>query len=81
MLKYNGSCVSVCPKDFIADYDDMECYSLSDLDISLLYFPCLIIAGTFFLLSYVGYKQKLKHLMIPNWLVLMGLLEHGCLLS
>ena len=71
----------MCPKDYFADYDDMVCKSLADLDISPIPFPCLIVAGTFFILSYVGYKQKRKHLMIPNWLVLMGLLEHGCLLS
>ena len=65
----------------MADYDDGECYSLSDLDIDLIPFPCLIVATTFFILSYVGYRQKRKHLMIPNWLILMGLLEQGCLLS
>ena len=80
MLMLEGTCVSACPKDYFADYDDMECVSLADLDISLIPFPCLIVAGTFFILSYVGHRQKRKHLMIPNWLVLMGLLEHGCLL-
>ena len=65
----------------MADYDAKTCAALSDMDISLIPFPCLIVAGTFFILSYVGYKQKKKHLMIPNWLVLMGLLEHGCLIS
>ena len=54
---------------------------MADLDISLIPFPCLILAVVLFFLSYVGSKQKRKHLLMPNWLVLMGLLEHGCLLS
>ena len=56
MLMLEGNCVSVCPKDYIADYDDMKCKSLAELDISLIPFPCLIVAATFFILSYVGYK-------------------------
>lgn len=47
-------CVSDCPKGFLADYDAKNCYPLSDLDISLIPFPCLIITLTFFILSYVG---------------------------
>ena len=81
LLNYLGSCVSTCPKGYVADYDKNTCTALSDMDISLIPFPCLIVAGTFFILSYVGYKQKRKHLLVPNWLVLMGILEHGCLLS
>ena len=56
MLMFEGTCVSVCPKDYLADYDDMVCVSLADLDISLIPFPCLIVAGTFFILSYVGHR-------------------------
>jgi len=47
----------------------------------LIPFPSLLIAIVFFFLSYVGSKQKRKHLLISNWLVLMGILVHGCLLS
>ena len=56
MLMLEGNCVSVCPKGYIADYDVMKCKSLAELDISLIPFPCLIVAATFFILSYVGYK-------------------------
>ena len=42
---------------------------------------CLIIAAAFFAASYVGSKQKPKHILITNWIVLMGFLEHGILLS
>ena len=73
--------MSDCPSGYLSDYDGSSCYSLASLDVDLIPFPCLIIATVLFFLSYVGYKQKPKHKMISNWLVLMGLLIHGCLLS
>ena len=75
------ACVDDCPKGYLSNYEASSCYPLSDLDIRLIPFPCLIIACVFLFLSYVGDKQKRKHLFIPNWLILMALLEHGCLLS
>ena len=80
-MMFQGTCVSDCPKGYLADYSARNCYPLSDLDISLIPFPSILIALVFFFLSYVGSKQKRKHLLIPNWLVLMGVLEHGILIS
>ena len=80
MTMENG-CVSDCPKGYYANYDNDSCRPISDLDINVIPFPCIIIAGVFFCLSYVGSRQKPKHMLIPNWLVLMGFLEHGILLS
>lgn len=77
----DDGCVSDCPKGYYANYDNDTCRPISDLDISLIPFPCLIIAVVFFFVSYVGSRQKPKHMLIPNWLVLMGFLEHGILLS
>ena len=81
LMMFQNGCVSDCPSGYLADYAAKNCYPLSDLDIALIPFPSLLIALVFLLLSYVGSKQKRKHLMIPNWLVLMGLLEHGVLIS
>ena len=81
LLMLNDECVSDCPKGYLSNYSASECYPISGLDIDLIPFPCLILAIVFFFLSYVGSKQKRKHLLIPNWLVLMGFLEHGILLS
>jgi NADH:ubiquinone oxidoreductase subunit 6 (subunit J) len=81
MLLHLGTCVSACPEGYLSDYDASYCYSLASLDIRLIPFPCLLIAIVFFFLTYVGSKQKRKHILISNWLVLMGLLVHGCLLS
>ena len=73
--------MSDCPSGWLSNFGSNLCYPLTDLDISLIPFPSLIISVVFFFLSYVGDKQKKKHLLIPNWLVLMGILEHGILLS
>lgn len=56
MMLYEGTCVSDCPKGYLSNYSASLCYPLSDLDIDLIPFPCLIIAMVFFFLSYVGSK-------------------------
>lgn len=76
-----GNCVSDCPSGYLSDYEASYCYSLASLDVDLIPFPCLVLATLLFFLSYVGHKQKRKHIMIPNWIILMGFLVHGCLLS
>ncbi len=81
LMMLNEGCVQDCPKGYLSNYSASECYPLSDLDIKLIPFPCCIIAIVMFFLSYVGSVNKIKHLMIPNWLVMMGFLEHGILLS
>ena len=78
---YLDNCVSDCPSGWLSNYESSECYPLTDLDINLIPFPSLIIAGIFFFLSYASAKRKKKHLLVTNWIVLMGLLEHGVLLS
>lgn len=80
-MMYESECVRDCPKGWLSNYSTSKCYPISGLDISLIPFPCVLIAFTFLILSFAGSKQKSKHLLIPNWLVLMGLLEHGCILS
>lgn len=81
LMMMDGECVKDCPKGYLSNYSANKCTPLSDLDISLIPFPCLIIAAAFFAASYVGSKQKPKHILITNWIVLMGFLEHGILLS
>lgn len=81
LMSMDNDCVTDCPSGYLSNYSANECRRISDLDIHLIPFPCIIIAVVFFFLSYVGSKQKPKHLLIPNWLVLMGYLEQGILLS
>ena len=78
---FKSECVSDCPSGWLSNYEANECYPLTDLDVKLIPFPCLIVMVILFFLSYVGSKQKRKHLLVPSWLVLMGILEHGCIIS
>ena len=74
-------CVSDCPPGYLSNYQADICYSISGLDVTMVYFPFLILTLLFMLLSLVGTKQKRKHLLIPNFIVLMGILEHAGLIT
>ena len=56
LMLHLDACVSDCPKGYLSNYEASSCYPLSDLDIRLIPFPCLIIAAVFLFLSYVGDK-------------------------
>lgn len=56
LLLHQGNCVSDCPDGFMADYDAIYCFAISELDVKLYYFPTLIISALAFLLSFVGSK-------------------------
>ena len=56
MLMYESECVTDCPKGYISNYSASTCTALSDLDIDLIPFPCIIIAFIFLIISYVGSK-------------------------
>ena len=56
LMMMEDECVQDCPSGYLSNYDANECKAISDLDIALIPFPCLIIALVFFFLSYVGSK-------------------------
>ena len=56
LMMHLDACVSDCPRGYLSNYEASSCYPLSDLDIRLIPFPCLIIAAVFLFLSYVGDK-------------------------
>ena len=76
-----GDCINDCPRYFMANFYGTECFALSTMDISLIYFPFLIVMVLLFGLSYVGSRQKKKHLLVPNFIVLMGIVEHVALVT
>ena len=53
-MMMEDECVQDCPRGYLSNYDTNTCKSISDLDIALIPFPCLIIAMVMFFLSYVG---------------------------
>ena len=74
-------CTSDCPPGYFANYSADTCKSLDDVDVRIIYFPFLIIMLLCFALSYVGSKQKKKHELIPNFIVMMGIVEHVALVT
>ena len=80
MLHY-GDCVTDCPRFYLANFYGDECYPISDIDVKLIYFPFLIVTAVCFGLSYVGTIQKKKHRLVPNFIVLMGIVEHCALVT
>ena len=76
-----GDCINDCPRYYYADFYGTECLPLSNMDIKLVYFPFLIVMGLLFGASYVGSKQKKKHLLVTNFIALMGIVEHIALVT
>lgn len=80
-MVHEGGCVTDCPRFFFANYAATECLPMSNIDIKLIYFPFLILTVIMFIVSWLGTKQKKKHLLIPNFLIFMGLIEHAALIT
>jgi len=76
-----GVCISDCPKGYLANFDATECISKAQKDVKVVYFPWLVMSMIVFSLSYVGGKTKPKHLIVPNFLVMMGVVENLSLLT
>ena len=81
LMLHEETCVADCPRYFLANFMGTECYSISNLDVKLIYFPYLIVMCICFAMSYVGSLQKKKHLLVPNFIVLMGAVEHISLVT
>ena len=80
-MRLDNTCVGDCPPGYLANYDADTCMDLSDIDVTIIPFPFLIITAICFAMSYVGSKQKKKHLLIPNFIVMMGIVEHVALVT
>ena len=80
-MMLEDGCVSDCPPGYLSNYDADTCRSLSDLDAKTLPFPFIIITLLCLALSWVGSKQKKKHLLVVNFIVMMGVVEHIALIT
>ena len=74
-------CVTDCPEGFLSNYEEGRCEDLSNTDAKVIYFPFLIVTLLVFCLSWVGSTQKKKHLLVVNFIIMMGILEHIALLT
>jgi len=70
-----GGCVQSCPRGFMANYESTKCV-MAGGDVTVVYFPWLIMSLIALGLSLAGGKSKIKHLVVPNWLVMMGIIEN-----
>jgi hypothetical protein len=55
--------------------------SIAEKDLKVVYFPFLVLTAILASLSWVGGKVKVTHLVIPNFLVMMGFVENLSLLT
>ena len=81
LMLHEEDCVSDCPRFFLANFYGDACYPISDIDVKLIYFPFLIIISICFGMTYIGARQKKKHLLVPNFLFMMGIVEHAGLVT
>ena len=80
-MLHEGECLWDCPPDYLSNYEATTCISMEELNLTVVYFPFLIITLLCLALSFVGSKQKKKHLLIPNFIVMMGIVEHIALVT
>ena len=50
-------------------------------DLKLVYFPVIIATGLVGLTSWIGRRVKPRHLILSNFIVMMGVVEHIALIS
>lgn len=54
---------------------------MSAMDAKMIYFPFLVIAILLYFVSWIGGQIKAKHLVLTNYVVMMGGLEWLCLVT
>jgi len=65
----------------MANYAATYCISEDSLDLKLVYFPFLVSMAILFVLSVLGARQKKKHKLLTNFVIMMGMLEHIAIIS
>jgi|LauGreDrversion4_2_1035121.scaffolds.fasta_scaffold70809_3 hypothetical protein len=53
---------------------------MSEMEASLVYFPFLIVITLIAFVSWIGRKIKRAHLAFPNFVIMLGFIEHSALL-
>jgi len=73
--------LNACPFGYIANFAQTECLALDNLDTKVVYFPFLFLIIVIGLVNWVGRVVKPNHQILPNFIVMMGILEHIALIS
>jgi len=75
-LAFGEECVTTCPIGSVMTFGGKNCRRLTDVDARLVYFPFLICLALISLISWVGRLVKPNHLVLTNFLIILGFLEH-----
>jgi hypothetical protein len=75
-LLHEGICSTSCPEGYMSNFLGDECLNMAEMDVKQLYFPFIIAAIIALGISGVGVIMKPRHILITNWLIMLGLLEH-----
>jgi hypothetical protein len=75
-LLFDGVCRTSCPAGWMSNFLGDQCLDMAAMDVKMLYFPFVIGAVIALGISGVGVIMKPRHILITNWLIMLGLLEH-----
>jgi hypothetical protein len=73
-------CINSCPTLYIPNFEQTKCVSIDSLDVKLVYFPFLFLIVCIGFVNWVGNRVKPRHQILPNFIVMMGILEHIALI-
>lgn len=79
-ILFEESCYENCPKGTIISWFGDGCRRLSDMDARLVYFPFLIVTVLLLFVSWIGHVIKPHHLILANFSIMLGAIEHLALL-
>lgn len=65
---------------YVTNFEQTQCILIDDLDIKLVYFPFLLLIICIGFVNWVGNRVKPRHQILPNFMVMMGILEHIALI-
>lgn len=74
-------CVTTCPVGSVITFSGKSCRSLSDIDARKVYYPFLILTILVAAISCIGKIVKPHHLVLSNFVVMMGLIEHIAIIT
>lgn len=80
-MLWKGGCLSVCPKEATANWEQTACISLSELNVHYLYFPLTLMTLLLLFASFVGHYVKPRHQVLANFVIMCSGLEHIAIIA
>lgn len=73
--------MTTCPVGSVITFSGKSCRSLTDLDVRKVYYPFLILTALCAIISWIGKIAKPNHLVLTNFVIMLGLIEHLAILA